>query len=182
MDYFETIVARVLEEDGYWVRRGVRANLSKADKVRLGKPSLPRPEVDLVAYKARSNELVFFEVKSYLDSPGVKVAMLEQADEWESSNRYKLLTLKDYQRVVTATICKEYVAQGLIRPKPKIRFGLAIGNAPNGELPAIKKLAAKHGWVYLAPDQIRKSIQRLASGPYENSPIVVTAKVLARKN
>ena len=48
MDYFEATVARILEQEGYWVRQGVRVELTKPVKRVLGKHSLPRPEIDIV--------------------------------------------------------------------------------------------------------------------------------------
>jgi hypothetical protein len=39
MDYFEATIARILEEQGYWVRQGVRVALSNETRKRLGKPS-----------------------------------------------------------------------------------------------------------------------------------------------
>ena len=71
MDFFEQIVARLMEEEGYWVRQGVRADLSKAQKESLGNPTMPRPQVDIVGYSPKQRELVFLEVKSFLDSRGV---------------------------------------------------------------------------------------------------------------
>src|SRR5258705_771216 len=90
MDYFEATVARVLEEQGYWVRQNVRVDLAKDVKKALGKPRLPRCELDIVAYRPTERQLVLFEGKSYLDSYGVQPEDLRRTD-WQA-NRYKILT------------------------------------------------------------------------------------------
>src|SRR3546814_20140353 len=71
MDAFEELVAEVLRADGYWVHRGYKIDLAPEDKRALGNPSMPRPEIDLVAYKAGTGELLTLECKSYFDSGGV---------------------------------------------------------------------------------------------------------------
>ena len=45
--------------------------MTKAQKREVGRPSTPRWEIDLVAYKAAKNELLAVECKSFLDSTGV---------------------------------------------------------------------------------------------------------------
>lgn len=50
MDYFESICKTLLEDEGYWVRQSYKVELSKEQKRKLGKPSLPRPEIDLIAF------------------------------------------------------------------------------------------------------------------------------------
>ena len=49
MNAFEEIVAQYLEALGYWVRRSVKVNISKDDKKAIGLPTMPRPEIDIVA-------------------------------------------------------------------------------------------------------------------------------------
>src|SRR3954452_24496400 len=74
MDAFEQIAARLFEVQGYWTRIGYAVELTKEQKVAVGQPSLPRPQLDVIAYKPTTNELLVIECKSYLDSPGVKHA------------------------------------------------------------------------------------------------------------
>ena len=61
MDHFENIVATLLEADGYWVRQSFKVNVTKEEKVRIGKPSIPRPEIDLLALKLDRSEIIAFE-------------------------------------------------------------------------------------------------------------------------
>ena len=76
MDYSESIIATLLEAEGYWVRRSFKVNLTKEEKRRIGRLSIPRPEIDLLAYRRPRNEVLALEAKSYLDSPGVRFSDL----------------------------------------------------------------------------------------------------------
>ncbi len=97
MDYFENIIKRLIEQEGYWVRQSAKVNLTKPEKVAIGKHSIPRPEIDIVGYKTRSNSLLIIEVKSFLDSQGVKYDELNQEFEIPDG-RYKLFTCENYNK------------------------------------------------------------------------------------
>ena len=71
MNVFEDIVAQYLENQGYWVKQSVKVNISVKDKRTIGLPTMPRPEIDIVAFRAKGNELLMIEAKSYIDSQGV---------------------------------------------------------------------------------------------------------------
>ncbi len=58
MDYFEAIVKTLLEDDGFWTRQSFKVNISKEDKRNIGKPTIPRPEIDLIAFKPASKEIL----------------------------------------------------------------------------------------------------------------------------
>lgn len=60
------------------------------DKHAIGLPSSPRWELDVVAYRARDNQLKVVECKSYLDSPGVKLRGFDASNEKDAS-QFKLL-------------------------------------------------------------------------------------------
>ena len=78
MDYFEGIIRTLLEHEGYWVRQAFKVNVSKEEKRDIGKHSIPRPEIDLLAFKPCANLILALEAKSYLDSPGVRVDELRE--------------------------------------------------------------------------------------------------------
>jgi hypothetical protein len=178
MDYFEATVARILEEQGYWVRENVHVELTKAVKKLLGKPSLPRPEIDIVGYRAVDNALVLFEVKSYLDSHGVQPKHL-LGSGWKN-NRYKLLTIPALQQAVKDALVAHYRKQGLVRRGVSVTFGLAAGYVQPRFEAEVRKIAQSNSWVYLSPGDLAKAVWGLANGGYENSPFVLTAKLLKR--
>ncbi len=65
MDAFEQVVSEILWIDGFWVRTSVKVDLTKEEKVRIGRPSSPRWELDIVGYSGRDNTLHVVECKSY---------------------------------------------------------------------------------------------------------------------
>ncbi len=178
MDYFEATIARILEEQGYWVRENVRVALTKEVKKALDTPSMPRCEIDVVAYQPISRELVLFEVKSYLDSHGVQPKDLLRTTP--KKNRYKLLTLPALQKAITEALLSEYRKRRLIDGRVKVRFGLAAGHVQDRFDAEVRKIAQRKNWVYLGPAEISEAIWKFADIGYENSPFVLTAKLLKR--
>jgi hypothetical protein len=65
MDAFEQIIAALFEQEGYWTLQNYRVDLSTEDKRQLNNPSMPRPEIDILGYKPRENELLVVECKSF---------------------------------------------------------------------------------------------------------------------
>ena len=94
MDYFEGLIKTLLEHDGYWVRQSFKIGLTKQEKRDIGKHSMPGPEVDILTFKPEMNHVIAFESKSYLDSPGVKLAELEESYDIPEG-RYKLFTCEN---------------------------------------------------------------------------------------
>lgn len=71
MDAFESLVSMLLRHQGYWTTPSFKVELTKDEKVQIGRPSSPRWELDLIAYEASKNEVGAIECKSLLDSRGV---------------------------------------------------------------------------------------------------------------
>ena len=63
MDYFETLVKTVLEREGYWMIQSFKVDLTKEEKRELGRPTTPRPEIDLLAFSPVKDQLMVIEVK-----------------------------------------------------------------------------------------------------------------------
>jgi hypothetical protein len=101
MDAFEQIAGLLLENDKYWVRHSVKVNLTKEEKVKINKPSTPRPEIDIVAYDVVQNILFLLEAKSYLDSGGVVYEKVVEKNKFPNG-RYKILTSKLYQDTIVS--------------------------------------------------------------------------------
>jgi hypothetical protein len=64
MDAFEQVVSEILWMDGYWVRTSVKVDLTKEEKVSIGRPSSPRWELDIVGYSGRDNTLRVVDCKA----------------------------------------------------------------------------------------------------------------------
>lgn len=181
MDYFENIIKRLIEQEGYWVRQSVKVNLTKPEKVAIGKHSIPRIEIDIVGYKSRSNKLLIIEVKSFLDSPGVKYDELNQ--EYEiPDGRYKLFTCENYRNIVFRRLVSDLYESGMIAPSPEIQFGLAAGKINGKDESKLVEHFKERNWLLYKPSDIAKAISDLERIPYENDPYVIAAKILLRNS
>ncbi len=179
MDHFEAIIKTLLEHEGHWVRQSFKVNLTKQEKRDIGKPSMPRPEIDLLAYNASTGRITALEVKSYLDSPGVKYNELCKSQE-VPEGRYKLFTCKNYRNVVFARLKKDLIDLNMASESTTIILGLAAGNVYQSNSKNIKNLFSNNDWVFWSPKDIKQKVYELASKGYENEPAIITAKILMR--
>ena len=179
MDYFEALVTTLLEHEGYWVRQSFKVNLTKVEKRSVGKPSIPRPEVDIVAFKPVTGVVLAQEVKSYLDSAGVRLeALKEQHDEPEG--RYKLFTSATYREAVLGRLKSDLEAAGMIQQGTTVRLGLVAGNVYQNKAEEIRSFLSAKGWFFWSPDDIKSRLKAMAEAGYENDPSVIAAKILER--
>lgn len=179
MDYFESLVGTLLQRRGYWIYQSYKVDLSKADKRSLGKPSLPRPEIDLLAYKGETNEILVVEVKSYLDSVGVdwkKVCVTHQ----DMQGRYKLFTNTKYRNLVMKRLIDQLREKGLISKKVTPKLCLAAGKIKKDSAGPMQKYFVRKGWVLITPTDIKDGLAELAHVGYENDPTILAAKMLLK--
>lgn len=181
MDSFEEIAAKYLEEKHYWVRQCVRADISKEEKREvIKKPSMPAPVLDIVALKLDKNELLLVEVKSFLNSPGVRFSGVTGKNKKDAS-RYKLFTQKKYREVVTNHIKEEYLKYGLINKNTKIKYALLAGNIystkHSEDETDIRKYFEEKGWILFPPKDIKEKIKNLSETQWEDNVVTMTAKL-----
>lgn len=178
MDAFEAVIAAILQRKGYWTLTSVKVDLTKEEKRQIGRPSSPRWELDIVAYRARDNEVRVVECKSYLDSPGVD-PMVFKGTKPAGENRYKLFCDSTLRKVVLSRLETQLVAAGSCLPKPRIVLALAAGRiaGDEAELDATFK---KKGWELMGPAEIRCELEALRDSGYENSVAAVVTKLLLR--
>jgi hypothetical protein len=181
MDHFESIISTLLEAENYWVRRSFKVDVRKAEKVTIGKPSIPRPEIDLLALNFSKNEVIAFEAKSFLDSPGVKLADLQKEHD-VSEGRYKLFTSERYRSVVLSRLREDLIACGMANSKTRITLGLAAGKVYQKQSEPMREFMKLKNWVFWSPEDIKHRIEKLAKpeSRYENDPAIITAKILLR--
>jgi hypothetical protein len=108
MDSFENVIATILQRQGYWTMTSVKVELSKAEKLRIGRHSSPRWELDVVAYSGLRNELLVVECKSYLDSSGVPRAAFDGLSALRA-DRFKLFSEPVLRNVVLSRLKKQLV-------------------------------------------------------------------------
>ena len=178
MDHFEGIVATLLRAEGYWVASSYKVHLSKEEKREIGKPSMPRPEIDLLALSFSQNKIMAIEAKSYLDSGGVPIAALQEVHE-APSGRYKLFTSKRYREVVFKRMREQLMENGMANRDTAIELGLAAGNVYGNDHEQIKLFMHQNNWHYWSPIDIKNKFRELARLGYENDAAIITAKILS---
>jgi len=179
MNSFENIVALFLEEEGYWVRQSVKVHISKQEKKEIGTPTMPNPEIDLVALGVARNELLLFEVKSYLDSPGVRYSDISGKGEF--SHVYKLFTRDKFRKIITAGLIRQFKEKGFIGEKlPNVVYALAAGKIKLRDKDKIENYFRQKKWRIYSPEIIKEKIQDLAEKGWENNIVTMTVKLLLR--
>jgi Holliday junction resolvase-like predicted endonuclease len=178
---FENIVAQYLEAEGYWVKQDVKVKISKEDKKAIGLPTMPRPEIDIVALNVEENELLLIEVKSYLDSYGVYFEAVSDEDD-HLAYRYRLFTDRKFREVVTKRLHEQYLTQGLIKESTRINYALAAGNIHSEQDESkIKSYFSKRRWKLFSPKEIKGKIMELSEKGWEDNVITMTTKLLLRE-
>ncbi len=178
MDSFEQLVASLLEHDGHWVRASYKVELIAADKAAISRPSAPRWEIDLVAYKGATNEILIVECKSFLNSRGVTMAAFESADDVNAS-RYKLFNDVRLLRVVRHRLVAQLTDAGACRPRPRVRLCLVVGRiASETDRARLCAHFRRKGWTLWDETWIAERLRRLADGGYQDDVASVVAKLL----
>jgi hypothetical protein len=189
MDSFESIIATLLEAEHYWVRRSFKVNVTKEEKRQVNKHSIPRPEIDLLALDFSNNKAIAFEVKSFLDSPGVRLTDL-QREHPVQEGMYKLFTSRGYRDVVLARLKQDLIDHGMANSKTTVALGLVAGKvyqkkseAPMTQIKLMKDFLEKSNFVFWSPEDIKRRIEALAKpeSGYQNDPAIITAKILMRE-
>jgi hypothetical protein len=166
--------------DGYWVRTSVKVDLTKVEKVLIGRPSSPRWELDIVAYSGRDNLLYVVECKSYLDSRGVTLRALDGSDT-KSAERFKLFSDDNLRNVVFAHLRQQLAEKGLCAPEAIIKLCLACGRiATYADREGLHKHFAEKGWELWDEPWLRKRLKAMSEGGYENHVSAVVSKLLLR--
>lgn len=179
MEYFENMIKTLLEWEGYWVRQSFKVNLTKQEKREIGKPSIPRPEIDMLAFKPEAQEMLVIEAKSHLDSPGVRLGDLQKKCKIPEG-RYKLFTCTNYRNIVFNRLKQDLRNRGMIQDDIRIKLGLVAGKIYQGRSEEIRAYVESNGWFFWSPEDVRKRVNDPAVKDYENDPIVITAKILMK--
>lgn len=177
MNAFEEVVAMLLRGEGYWIMPNFKVVLTKEEKRAIGKPSSPRWEIDLVAYKGATNELIAVECKSFLDSRGVvfKEGALHRA------NTYKLFNDKPLRDVVLKCLVKQLVESKWCRPHPKISLALATGKiAKITDRNEMRAYFEAQNWILYDDHWVQSKLRDLQDTGYENDIAFVAAKLALR--
>lgn len=179
MEAFESVVKTLLEHDGYWVMTGYKVNLTKEEKVKIGRPSSPRWEIDILAYRGSINTAYAIECKSYLDSGGVEFGSMQKGSK--SAKRYKLFNEDVLRSTVLNRIAIQLSESGMAAPDVRVQLGLAAGNLYGAmDEEKIATWFEEMGWIFYSPNRIVSEITKLSRTSYFNDVGVVVAKLIQR--
>ena len=178
MDAFEKVIGQILDYQDYWTRISFKVELTKEEKVEMGRPTTPRWELDVVGYKASINEVLVVECKSYLNSPGVHVRDFDSSSKLAS--RYKLFVEPQTREVVFRRLALQLTEKGLCAPKPVVRLALAAGKIAGSEA-ELGQLFENAGFVLFTPDWICEGLSEISAASYDNEVASVVAKLLLRR-
>ena len=179
MNHFEGVIKTILEHDGYWVRQSFKVELTKQEKRDIGKPSLPRPEIDLLAFKQSENKILALEAKSYLDSSGIHFNELQKRYD-TPEGRYKLFTCCKYQRILLDRLMDNLINIGMADMNTHIILGLVAGKVHKSMCDEVQEYFNKNNWFFWGPDDVKNKLNELAQSRYENDPAIITTKILMR--
>ncbi len=181
MHAFESLAAELLEADGYWVMQSFKVDLTKDEKVRIGRPSSPRWEIDLLAYNSRSNELLVVECKSYMDSNGVNIQAFTSTKPEAGKSRYKLFTDRVLREVVFDRLMKQLMSAGLVRDDTRPILALVCGKlSSQTSSEDLQAIFDQNNWKLFAPSWVIERITAMKEVSYSNSAVAMTAKLLLR--
>jgi hypothetical protein len=176
MNSFETILGLYLQEKNYWIRHSVKVKLEPEDKAKLKLPTIPRAEIDLVAYNVIDDILILIEAKSYLNSAGVTIGGLSGSDT-KTKNRYRLLNNKKYQSLVTSRLISDFIKKGIIKNSTTIKYALAAAKVQPKSKDNVAAFLKRQGYLFFDPADIKETIKKLADSDWDDNVITVTVKI-----
>lgn len=181
MDSFESVIATLFEQHGFWVQTSFKVKLTDQDRKRIKRVSSPRWEVDLVAYKPKTNELYMIECKSFLDSSGVNVRAFNGSNPG-FAKRFKLFTERGLFPVIKNRLIEQLKETGALKKKPTVKLVLVAGKiADKGREDLKKRFDKKNDWELWDEDTIYKKLKDLSEEGYDNTIVSVVSKILLRR-
>jgi hypothetical protein len=178
MDAFESLMSMLLRHNGYWTIPSFKVELTKSEKVEIGRFSSPRWEIDLVAYKGSTNEVLAIECKSLLDSRGVYF----HEGEFSPPKRYKMFTDSALRKVVLKRLAQQLFETGACARDPRVTLCLAAAKIAGGtKMDELNKHCKENGWTLFDDAWILERLTTASKSGYENDVAFVVSKLLLRK-
>jgi hypothetical protein len=178
MDSFELIAAKAVDSCGLWTRLNYCVNITKQDKIDIENKSRPRPEIDILAFNVKKNEVILFECKSYLDSRGIRSLSFSKPTKKKGPRPIQIFWDPAYRNLVLERLNEQLFKEGLISCKPTYKLGLICGRIVKKDEANIRRLFKAEKWILVSPKLLRKAIHRISALPYENHIVTVMAKIL----
>jgi hypothetical protein len=178
MEAFEQIVARVFDRDGYWIKQSYKVDITKEEKRRIGTHSMPRVEIDLLAFRAVENLVRVIECKSYLDNPGVSI---ESFAGGSAKDRFKIFNDDNRREIVLAALRRQLIEQKICDENVRLRLGLVTGNVRKNERAALRSFFAQKDWDLWDDEWIAAKLRQFSANLYEDSVVDMTVKLISRQ-
>ena len=179
MNAFESLIATLLQREGYWTSINFKVELTKAEKLKIGRHSSPRWELDVLAYHGSTNELLVVECKSFLDSKGVSY----RNGNFGRPKLYKLFTEDVLRKVVFSRLKKQMVQKGYCAKSPSVTLCLAAGQiAKNTDREAMSAHFRKKKWLLFDEKWVLEKLSNSANAGYENDVAHTVAKLILRSS
>jgi len=177
LDAFESLIAMLLRHQGYWTAPSFKVELTKEEKRQIGRPSSPRWELDLIAYKPSANEILAVECKSYLDSTGV----IFRNGKFEPESSYKLFSEKRIWPVVSKRLTQQLRDAGSCTGNLTATLCLAIGKmAKKTDRSGLISHFQNNGYLLFGPDWVIEQLLLASQRGYENDVAFIVSKLLLR--
>ena len=177
MNAFESIIASILDAEGFWTRTNYKVNLTPEQKKKIGRPTTPRWDIDVVAYRPAENLVRIVECKSWLDSGGVKFRGFDPATN--GTPRFKLFNDDNLAETISQQLMHQLDTDGLLRGKPNFELCLAAPNIYEKDRQQIQQLFDDNGWSLFDRNWIVTRLAGIAADGYEDSTVSIMAKLLA---
>jgi hypothetical protein len=163
------------------MRASFKVELTKAEKKSIGKATMPRLELDLIAYKGQTNQLLVVECKAFLDSPGVRYAGFDGSSE-RYANRYKLFNSAKMRNIVFDRLKQQLTARDTCRKNPRVQLALAAGKIiSEADRQALQSHFDNNNWLLFDSQWLNKRLEKAAEAGYENDVAFIVSKLLLRK-
>jgi hypothetical protein len=163
--------------EGHWVRTSLKVELTKEEKRRIGRPSSPRWELDVVAYQGAKGIIRVVECKSYLVSVGVVMNAFYGSGD-KLATRYKLFN--DAQlRKWSFSGCK-LNSRKVVPASHDKREALSRVWKNRARKGPRSSEVKKQDWELWDEHWLRERLRRTAKSKYENETSAVVAKLLLR--
>ncbi|HEX6642587.1 MAG TPA: hypothetical protein VF215_15820, partial [Thermoanaerobaculia bacterium] len=139
-----------------------------------------RPEIDVVAWKPSTNQLLIIECKSYLDSTGVRAEHLHGDDAVEN-DKFKLFNRAPLREMIVMALIRQLPAEGLIiGGDPTVQFVLIAGKIYSKHEAKVRAKCDEEGWRLITPTELANGVRQFANRGYENDVITIVTKLLER--